>query len=216
MLRGVVIAVSFLGLNNNAQGCGIGLQDIKRILIVDLEATCWNDRPQTVEVMEVIEFGCALASFDGTLYGSCSQLVKPALSPDLSPYCVELTGITQEMVNGAPSFSAAVKRLDDKLQGWAFDAWGSWGLFDFNQLKVEGARHGVLPGFTQLPHINIKAVWQSTQGRRKKAGLKKALTSLGMDFHGAHHRGEEDAKNIVRVLPYLEVDKLESATISKL
>jgi inhibitor of KinA sporulation pathway (predicted exonuclease) len=190
--------------------------DIKRILIVDLEATCWNDRPQSVDVMEVVEFGCALASLDGTIEASFGQLVKPQINSELSEFCIELTGISQAMVNESPGYIEAVKRLDYMLKNLHFDVWGSWGQYDFNQLKVEKDRYGIAPKFTEIPHINIKAIWQSTKGHKKKAGLRKALAFLGFEFEGNQHRGEDDAKNIAKVLPYLESEHLQNAALSKL
>ena len=46
-----------------------------KLLIVDLEATCWESRlspegvPQSVHNMEIIEFGCAVAYHNLTLEG---------------------------------------------------------------------------------------------------------------------------------------------------
>jgi inhibitor of KinA sporulation pathway (predicted exonuclease) len=43
--------------------------DERSLLVVDLEATCWENRmaptgeTQSIHNMEIIEFGCALASF---------------------------------------------------------------------------------------------------------------------------------------------------------
>ena len=50
------------------------------ILVIDLEATCWETvnpagQPQSIESMEIIEFGCALATRQGDLLDSRSFLV---------------------------------------------------------------------------------------------------------------------------------------------
>ena len=71
------------------------------LLIVDLEATCWENRgtrkgdPQSIRNMEIIEFGCALATRAGELLDSMSFLVRPAKNPQLSEFCTTLTSITQ-------------------------------------------------------------------------------------------------------------------------
>ena len=45
--------------------------------------------------MEIIEFGCALATRAGELLDSMSFLVRPAKNPQLSEFCTTLTSITQ-------------------------------------------------------------------------------------------------------------------------
>ena len=57
------------------------------VLVVDLEATCWERRTapsgerQGAHNMEIIEFGCALATRDGELLDSQSFLVRPTQNP---------------------------------------------------------------------------------------------------------------------------------------
>lgn len=90
------------------------------ILVIDLEATCWETvnpagQPQSIESMEIIEFGCALATRQGDLLDSRSFLVRPTRFPRLSDFCRNLTGITQEMVDQAPAFPEAVAALNDWL-----------------------------------------------------------------------------------------------------
>lgn len=60
------------------------------ILVVDLEATCWEgnvdgtDRRQSVDDMEVIEFGCVVCDNNGTVVDSKSYFVRPQLYPVLT------------------------------------------------------------------------------------------------------------------------------------
>lgn len=173
---------------------------MQTILIVDLEATCWDDRPQTVQDMEIIEFGCALVSVEGVITSSFHQLVRPTLNPELSDFCQSLTGITQVMVDKAPRYTEAIQRLDAFVGELQFDIWASWG-----QINIERERHGVTPSFfTAPPHINLKALLQQQKGSKRRAGLGAALASVGLKFEGCQHRGEDDAKNIARLLPYLD------------
>ncbi len=63
----------------------------RTLLVVDLEATCWERRttpsgePQAVHNMEIIEFGCALATRDGKLLDSRSFLVREQRFVDVLP-----------------------------------------------------------------------------------------------------------------------------------
>jgi inhibitor of KinA sporulation pathway (predicted exonuclease) len=174
----------------------------KQILIVDLEATCWDDRPQTVEMMEVIEFGLAVASVYGALVDSASVLVRPQLSPRLSPFCEGLTGITQAMVESAPEYAQALTLVDRWCGQYSCDAWGSWGEYDRRQLEAEAARHRHQPQFMSTPHVNLKKLWRKA-ARCKRQALRAALEHHGLSFEGRHHRGVDDARNIARLVPFI-------------
>ena len=73
------------------------------LLVVDLEATCWQDkvegtdRRQSVQDMEVIEFGCVICNKNGDVLDAKSCFVRPQLHPKLSEFCTELTSIQQRI-----------------------------------------------------------------------------------------------------------------------
>ena len=195
------------------------------ILVVDLEATCWDHGTaptptgrQNRDLMEVIEFGCALAEPDGSLLDAVSFFVRPVIHPILTDFCVQLTGITQSNVDAAPPYPEVCQALDAWLngRGIGIERWGSWGNYDRHQLLSEQARHGVAPGFLALPHTNLKTVWHRSNLNRpgKKRGLASALKAHGLSFDGQHHRGVDDATNIVRLFPYMDWNEAESCTIS--
>lgn len=69
------------------------------ILIIDLEATCWNDRPPKGQENEIIEIGvCIMDAKTGMVSKNEGILVKPQYSK-VSLFCTELTSITQEMLD---------------------------------------------------------------------------------------------------------------------
>jgi 3'-5' exoribonuclease 1 len=51
-------------------------------------------------------------------------------------------------------------------------------------------------------HVNLKALFSSTRGIRKKLGMAQALQHVGLPLDGTHHRGIDDARNIARLVPY--------------
>ncbi|WHI49083.1 exonuclease domain-containing protein [Microbulbifer sp. VAAF005] len=177
---------------------------MNHLLVVDLEATCWDDRPQSVEDMEVIEFGLAIASLKGEVLASHSELVKPTVNPILSSFCSQLTGIDPKDVLMAPSFEESTVLINKWLENYDYQAWASWGKYDYNQIQVEQERHNCAPIFFDKPHINLKALWQKKLGKKRRTGLGSALKFLDLEFEGQPHRGEDDACNIARILPQLE------------
>lgn len=187
------------------------MQTDKPVLVVDLEATCWAESVmpdgtrQTIDSMEIIEIGCALTNRNGELLDSRSFLVRPLRCPQLSDFCTSLTSITQSMVDAAPMFSEAVGALDEWLDSLPDDfIWCSWGNYDRLHVLAESQTHGCIPRFMAYPHLNLKRIWRRTTGQKKKNGLAHALAFHKLDFEGRHHRGVDDARNIVRLLPFMD------------
>jgi len=186
------------------------LNSQKLILIVDLEATCWDgnveglERKQTVDDMEIIEFGCAIAQLDGAVVDSRSFMVRPQVHPKLSNFCTQLTTITQKDVESAPVYQDVVPKINQWLENYDFAAWGSWGNYDKNQISAEQRRHNLVPEFFSLPHINIKQQWRQGKVNSRSAGLANALKYHGLSFEGTHHRGIDDALNIARLLRFTD------------
>ncbi|RAJ92938.1 3'-5' exonuclease [Aliidiomarina maris] len=183
------------------------------ILVVDLEATCWDttvpdtERRQTVHDMEIIEFGCVVAKLDGSIVDTNSFMVKPVMHPSLSAFCTALTSITQADVDAAPSFTQTVQSINQWLGAHPLTAWGSWGNYDKNQLQADASRNGTSPDFFELPHINLKTAWRKSNGlsRKAKSGLIHALAFHGLEFEGRHHRGVDDARNIARLMAWVNL-----------
>ncbi|MFB2705164.1 exonuclease domain-containing protein [Marinobacter shengliensis] len=181
------------------------------LLIVDLEATCWENRQapngeaQSNDNMEIIEIGCALATRQGELLDNHSFLVRPIRHPVLSDFCTELTGITQSMVDAAPTLPEAIEAMNAWL-GNLPDGfiWCSWGNYDRLHLGAQSQEHDARPTVLAFPHLNLKRIWRRTTGQKRKNGFAHALAFHNLDFEGHHHRGVDDARNMARVLPYMD------------
>lgn len=182
----------------------------KLILIIDLEATCWDgnveglNRKQTVDDMEIIEFGCAIAQLEEAVVDSRSFMVRPQAHPKLSDFCTQLTSITQRDVDSAPVYQDVLPEINQWLENYDLAAWGSWGNYDKNQISAEQRRHSLVPEFFSLPHINIKQQWRQGKVNSRSAGLANALKYHGLSFEGTHHRGIDDALNIARLLGFTD------------
>ncbi len=181
------------------------------ILVVDLEATCWEDQTtpagdaQSVNNMEIIEVGCALATRKGSLLDARSFLVRPIRNPELSSFCSELTGITQSMVDAAPTFPEAIAAMDDWLGDLPDDfIWCSWGNYDRLHLEAQSLLDGAQPAILARPHLNLKRIWRHTTGQKKRNGLASALAFHDLAFEGSQHRGVDDARNITRLLSFMK------------
>ncbi|GGG46988.1 hypothetical protein GCM10011403_00120 [Pseudohongiella nitratireducens] len=179
------------------------------IIVCDLEATCWVDGETVpIEKMEIIEIGCVLCDLGGNIEDEFSTFVRPVQHPTLSPFCTELTSITQTDVDDAPIFSEAMTLLDD----WAANRhtmWGSWGFYDCRLLLSEQERNGVQSSYMRMPHINLKKAWRRTTKQRRQNGLAAALRYHELTFEGVPHRAIADAQNTTRLLKFIPYSEIE-------
>lgn len=185
------------------------------ILVVDLEATCWDastpeGEAQSIQTMEIIEVGCVLTNRCGTVLDTRSFIVRPERQPILSEFCIALTQITQAMVDTAPP----LKQITDQINAWlegteTVALWGSWGNYDLNHLTAQCALDNAESQLLNLPHLNLKKVWRRTTRQRKKTSLAQALAYHQLEFDGQPHRGVDDARNIARLMPFLDWSLLD-------
>ncbi len=170
-------------------------------LVIDLEATCDRGGLMPPAETEIIEIGAVLVRGRGFQVESEFQtFLRPVHRPRLTPFCTELTSITQADVDAAPTFPHAIALLGAFIGGR--DAlFCSWGEYDRNQFKRDAKRHR-----TGLPfgdrHLNLKALFSETLGEDERYGMAGALRRVGLPLVGTHHRGIDDARNIAQLLPY--------------
>ena len=167
-----------------------------KYIIVDLEATCWEERKGQ---NEIIEIGAVMVDESGTIISEFEQFVKPILNPILSDFCTQLTSITQEQVDNAPNFPEAVQLFRDWI-GVGKDDYllCSWGFYDRSQFAHDCKIHGIDKDWLKK-HISVKHQHASLKGRAKGFGMKRALEEEGFALDGTHHRGIDDARNIAKI-----------------
>jgi len=169
------------------------------IIIIDLEATCWNGPVPKGQIHEIIEIGiCLLNTETAEISKNKGILIKPEWS-EVSPFCTELTTITQELLDQEGiSFTEACETLRTEYLGHHY-TWASYGQYDLNMMKKQCSFRGIEYPLSQN-HINVKELFAQTKSLRKKVGMKGALGILEIPLEGTHHRGVDDAKNIAKIL----------------
>jgi len=176
---------------------------LSEILVIDLEATCWEGgKTPAGRFNEIIEIGMAVVrhdpdwdpdSFFYASLGEGSLFVRPEVS-EISPFCTELTGITPEVVQGGLSFADAMAILREHKE----KPWASWGQWDYKHLKRECQRHEI--GFPlNFLHLNLKNWWSVMNGR-KGMWIGDAVKIEGQQFLGTPHRGADDALTAAMML----------------
>lgn len=173
-------------------------------LVIDLEATT-DDGGWPVAEMEIIEIGATLVNREGRELDSFQRFVRPLRRPLLTPFCRELTHITQANIDVAltltevwPLFERWLGQHQSRLVGWA-----SWGDYDRKQLVQDWQRMQLNSALSQVPHINLKQRFAKARRLERPLGLNGALQLAGMQFNGQQHRALEDARNTARLLPLI-------------
>lgn len=176
-----------------------------RVLVIDIEATCWQGGPPEGQYSEIIEIGMATVftpDYGGELITAKLHpnrvFVQPRVST-VSEFCYRLTGITPErlLAEGRAFRDAAevVRQVD-------YDLWASWGYYDLDMLERECSRQNVSMPVWKSKHLNVKTLHAAMRDTRPK-GLKRALSMENMSFYGDQHRGGDDAYNTARILKAL-------------
>lgn len=173
------------------------METTNKILIIDLEATCWDGKIPPGQKSEIIEIGIAiLDNFSGEILESRSILIKPKYST-VSPFCTELTTITSELLDKEGiTFDEACDIIREEYKEYT---WASYGAYDIKMMQSECKERGIWYPLSEN-HINVKMLFAEKKGLKKRVGMAAALYILEIPLEGTHHRGIDDAKNIAKIL----------------
>lgn len=173
------------------------MKNRKNFIVIDLEATCWEDASFQKANSEIIEIGVALIDFESrSVIKSKRYLIKPKKST-ISEYCTELTGITPEMIaTEGMDLSRASKLIRQEFSPTHI-AWGAWGN-DLEALQSACANQKAIFPFSSS-YIDIGLLYSLKKGDSKKWNLEKALKEEELDFEGTPHRGLDDAINTAKL-----------------
>jgi inhibitor of KinA sporulation pathway (predicted exonuclease) len=172
---------------------------LDHVIVIDIESTCWDGgMPPRGQMNDIIEVGiCPLEVSSGRRLEKRSILVKPERS-SVSPFCTELTTLTQAQVDGGIAFKDACKILENEYHGTE-RLWASFGDYDRRQFEKQCRDEGVRYPFGPS-HLNAKTLFAVSRGLPSEVGLPQAMALLGLKLEGTHHRGHDDAWNIAAVL----------------
>ena len=175
---------------------------LDKIIVIDVEATCWEEVPPAGMESDIIEIGiCLLNVKNGDITDNRGILVKPERSI-ISPFCTGLTTITPEMVaKDGISFNEACSILRKEYLSQK-RVWASFGAYDLKQFQRQCSAMGI--GFPFGPsHINVKTLFALKNKLGHEEGMAGALKMLQIPLKGTHHRGVDDAFNIAKILNWI-------------
>jgi len=187
-------------------------QMFKYLVILDFEATC--DQEKKIKNQEIIEFPSVLINTE-TLetISQFRQYVRPVCNPQLSAFCTELTGITNEQTDKAETFPTVLKEhytwlrsvlpedaVDcDKINidKVCFVTCGDWDLNIMLPAQLKIAGNIPFPYYFKR-WINIKKQFQQHY-KKPVYGMTGMLRDLHIELEGRHHCGLSDSLNITKI-----------------
>jgi len=169
----------------------------RRIVVVDVEATCWK-KGVFSRKKEIIEIGAVKLFLDRaeSRWPEFQTFVRPKRLPRLSSFCRELTGITQENVDAAPTFPEALQLFLEWSQPLERVVVATWSRYDLWQLDLDLESHG-LPQLA-VPFLDVKKLAARVVGAKSFEQTARELIpdSLAMP----RHRAIADARRTARIL----------------
>lgn len=197
--------------------------NLNTTFVVDVEATCWDTQngERAEGPNEVIEIGIValdLKTLNVTKKGS--YVVKPR-STKVSPFCTQLTGWTQQDVDGAPDILQVLSTIRADFGITRNHTWWSGGEYDRYKLSSDPNLQGSLgflykdfadarvdgidinPFESMRAHYNIKTLLAMKMGWKREKGLARSLAAIGATLEGRHHNGADDAYNTAKLVARL-------------
>jgi inhibitor of KinA sporulation pathway (predicted exonuclease) len=171
---------------------------LDRILVVDVESTCWEGELPPGQMSEIIEIGlCVVDVAALERVERRSILVRSACST-VSAYCTQLTTLTQADVDAGIPLAEACRVLADEYKSRE-RLFASFGDYDRQQFERNCAAFGIPYPFGPT-HLNVKNLAAVAYGWPREVGMSEALKRAGLPLEGTHHRGGDDAWNIAGLL----------------
>ncbi|MBE5866110.1 MAG: exonuclease domain-containing protein [Lachnospiraceae bacterium] len=173
-----------------------------KYIVVDLEmnpvAKEYKEE-RRISSMEVIEIGAVVLDESFLVLGEFKTLVKPRYNSEIYKKYETLTGISTQMVSGAPDFATAYEMFVNWCESYGdeYEVY-AWSENDYNQIVAEMDQKK----YTNEAKKAALAQWKDFQkeyteklGLERIMSLQKALDYAGIAFEGRMHDALCDARN---------------------
>ncbi len=148
---------------------------------------------------EIIEIGAVIMDESFMVLGEFKTLVKPQYNDSIYKKYETLTGISTQMVAGAPDFATAYEMFVNWCEscGKNYEVY-AWSENDYNQLTAEMELKQYAKADKMRPLENwfdFQKEYTEKLGLERIMSLEKALHYAGIEFEGRMHDALCDAKN---------------------
>ena len=189
---------------------------LTHLLVLDFEWTADN-RKRVEPISEITQFPSVLVKLDGPrsrIIDEFNTYVKPTLNPILSQFATTLTGITQNMVDAAPTLPQALNMYLEWLKKHNLindqnERVGHWYITTWSDADVmQLAKELKFKKCCQIPKlfdrwIDLKVLYRRHYKTDRARGLQKCVERLGMTFDGRAHDGLVDSRNTAKIVLHM-------------
>lgn len=173
-----------------------------KYVVVDLEmnpvAQEYKEEKK-ISRMEIIEIGAVIMDESFLVLGEFKTLVKPMYNTEIYKKYETLTGISTQMVSGAPSFVTAYEMFVNWCESYDDDyEIYAWSENDYNQVVAEMKQKNYTNDAKLRPLMHwydFQKEYTDKLGLERILSLEKALDYAGVTFAGRRHDALYDAKN---------------------
>jgi len=148
---------------------------------------------------EIIEIGAVIMDESFMVLGEFKTLVKPQFNDVIYKKYETLTGISTQMVSGAPTFATAYEMFVNWCESYGNDyEVYAWSENDYNQLTAEMKLKQYSKPDKMRPFekwFDFQKEYTEKLGLERIISLEKALNYAGIVFEGHMHDALCDAKN---------------------
>lgn len=148
---------------------------------------------------EIIEIGAVIMDESLMVLGEFKTLVKPQYNDSIYKRYETLTGISTQMVCGAPTFAAAYEMFVNWCEsfGSEYEVY-AWSGNDYHQLVAEMKLKHYVSKDKMVPlekWFDFQKEYTEKLGLEQIMSLGKALNYAGIEFEGHRHDALCDARN---------------------
>lgn len=150
---------------------------------------------------ELIEIGAVKMDEQFEILDKYQSYVSPDFG-EMDPLIVQLTGITDEMLEGAPKFVSAMEDFAEWI-GREPAQFYSWSLSDIRQFQNESEFKGYRGDIISRMGRNwndFQQEYSKLLGISKKIKLSEAVAAADYEFTGDQHTALADAVNTAEIL----------------
>ncbi|XP_031636302.1 ERI1 exoribonuclease 2-like [Contarinia nasturtii] len=190
-------------------------------ICIDFVTTCWDHRnfsqADAIDRQEIIEFPAVLLNLQShVIEADFHTFVRPTEEPKLSEFCKDYTGISQDDVNNAPLLQEAIRKFHQWIESFRFEkgivlmddatrkqntVFITWTDFDLGiYLPTECGRKNVKYPSYFNKWIDLREYYSLWTGIDRVISFQFALKMIGLQFFGRPHSGEDDARNLARLV----------------
>lgn len=187
---------------------------MRPVVIFDIEATCEDRAISEHYNMETIEIG-AVKLIDNKPIDEFQTFIEPEYTSKLTPFCIKLTGITMDDLQGQPKFNKAIIDFYNFIKDCDIYSCGEFDRkFLTRELEDKGTKyeHELIKNAINATHRDMKRNYTRILSK-KKTGMIGMAEELNIELTGLLHRGIDDARNLAKI--YIEIERLREMSLRK-